>query len=368
MQQPSRQPDRHYVPQKVHVQIQPSQAYEIKETDSGYETYSESGHQSNEPTNYGPPEAYQHESVQGPVIILRIPGPAKYAAHLQALLQQYLEVRAAQYIKLLHDDEQRNRLAQHMANNRHQQYGYAQSPHGNQGSAEEPRYQSESPSYRSSESPQQQYAYRYETPQQSHNEEVAEYHQSYPEDQQSYQSDDEHPGYIYVKNGDESAAHLSSKENYPSPAHTQVYYPGHHQSIAYAAQESSAEQPAHSSNGYHHAEQQQSPLVYQHHHHQQRYEYVPSTDSDDSEYGQASSDTQNYIAITQKTPGTNTTPPYNYHAHPTASVAAATAAKNGKRQAAFSSVDQYKKFSMLANRLREKSAVMKHIGKDEEKR
>lgn len=39
------------------------------------------------------------------MIVLRIPGPAKYAAHLQTLLQQYLEVRAAQYIQLLQEQE-----------------------------------------------------------------------------------------------------------------------------------------------------------------------------------------------------------------------------------------------------------------------
>lgn len=366
MQQPSRQPHQNYVPQKVQVQIQPSQAYEIKETDSGYETYNQaysqgSNHQPSESSNYGPPEAYQHESIQGPVIVLRIPGPAKYAAHLQALLQQYLEVRAVQYIKLLHDDEQRTRLAQHTAHNRHSHY--VQSPNGNHASTEEPRYQSESPSYRSGASPQSQYAnYHYETEsQQSHNEESAEY-QQYPEHHQSYDSD-EQPQYIYVNAGEESTAHLASKENYPSPAHTQVYYPpGRHQSVAYNAQETSVEQPAHPAAGYHQVEQQsQSPLIYRHQHHSQQYEYVPASDSGDADYGQESSDNQNYIAITQKTPGT--TPPYNYHAHPTTSVAAATATKNGKRQTAFSSVDQYKKFSMLANRLRENSAVMRHIGK-----
>lgn len=40
-----------------------------------------------------------------PVIVLKIPGPAKYASHLQQLLQQYLELRAAQYIRAFEEQE-----------------------------------------------------------------------------------------------------------------------------------------------------------------------------------------------------------------------------------------------------------------------
>lgn len=49
------------------------------------------------------PQQQQH--YEEPVIVLRIPGPAKYATHLQSLLQQYLEIRAAQYLRILEHSE-----------------------------------------------------------------------------------------------------------------------------------------------------------------------------------------------------------------------------------------------------------------------
>lgn len=80
------------------IEIQQSHSYEITEQ-----------------TNYQPSASqnYQQEQIYEdpvPVIVLRIPGPQKYALHLQALLQQYLEIRAAQYIKALEDQERRGHL------------------------------------------------------------------------------------------------------------------------------------------------------------------------------------------------------------------------------------------------------------------
>lgn len=93
-----KQPQQH-----TSVEIQPSHSYEIKQTDHGYKTiYHGNG-------DHGSPEYNGHGDVSSgepvPVIVLRVPGPSKYAAHLQALLQQYLEVRAAQYIQSLQEQE-----------------------------------------------------------------------------------------------------------------------------------------------------------------------------------------------------------------------------------------------------------------------
>lgn len=87
------------------VEIQASHSYEIKQTEDGYKTIyngNDDHHHQHETAAYQPE---QNEAV--PVIVLRIPGPSKYAAHLQTLLQQYLEVRAAQYIQALQEQEAR---------------------------------------------------------------------------------------------------------------------------------------------------------------------------------------------------------------------------------------------------------------------
>ena len=95
--------DPNYYHKQAHtsVEIQPSQSYEIKQTDHGYKTiyHGNDGHISPGYTDSSTGD--QHI----PVIVLRIPGPAKYASHLQALLQQYIEVRAAQYLQQLQEQE-----------------------------------------------------------------------------------------------------------------------------------------------------------------------------------------------------------------------------------------------------------------------
>lgn len=98
--------DPHYYQKQAEhtsVEIQPSHSYEIKQTENGYRTvYSGQEEQVDH-------SAYQQEgptSADGvPVIVLRVPGPAKYASHLQALLQQYLEVRAAQYLQAIQEHD-----------------------------------------------------------------------------------------------------------------------------------------------------------------------------------------------------------------------------------------------------------------------
>lgn len=86
------------------VEIQPSHSYEIKQTEHGYKTiYHGDGNDDHSQQDYTNSQSGEGEAV--PVIVLRVPGPAKYASHLQVLLQQYLEARAAQYIQTLQEQE-----------------------------------------------------------------------------------------------------------------------------------------------------------------------------------------------------------------------------------------------------------------------
>lgn len=107
-QQQSRPQSHRHTITKTHVQIQPSQGYEIKEEPAQYYPVgNQQQYQQQQPQQQYqlPNYHYQQQQPQGPVIVLRIPGPAKYATHLQALLQQYLEIRAAQYIEALQEQE-----------------------------------------------------------------------------------------------------------------------------------------------------------------------------------------------------------------------------------------------------------------------
>ncbi|KAM7346320.1 uncharacterized protein ACRADG_006315 isoform 3-T3 [Cochliomyia hominivorax] len=97
---------------KTEVSIEPSYSYELKP--QSYISHNEpqidvpkpDAQQSAE--NFQPPQ----QQFEEPVIVLRIPGPAKYASHLQMLLQKYLEIRAAQYLRILEEAEQRNNQQQ----------------------------------------------------------------------------------------------------------------------------------------------------------------------------------------------------------------------------------------------------------------
>ncbi|XP_017086792.1 mediator of RNA polymerase II transcription subunit 15 [Drosophila eugracilis] len=94
--------------QVTSVTIEPSYSYELKPQTS-YETQPQ--HTAPEQPQIDLPQeeaegAHGAGDYKEPVIVLRIPGPAKYAAHLQTLLQQYLEIRAAQYLHLLQEAEQ----------------------------------------------------------------------------------------------------------------------------------------------------------------------------------------------------------------------------------------------------------------------
>uniref|UniRef100_A0A336M2H5 CSON009293 protein n=1 Tax=Culicoides sonorensis TaxID=179676 RepID=A0A336M2H5_CULSO len=78
------------------IEIQPSQSYEVKPVEPNYQTA---------PRSQYIQQSHGYVEDNLPVIVLKIPGPTKYAAHLQALLQQYLELRAAQYIRAFEEQE-----------------------------------------------------------------------------------------------------------------------------------------------------------------------------------------------------------------------------------------------------------------------
>lgn len=93
--------DKGYTNEKAtDIEIQQSHSYEIKSENYQYQP---SGGQ----RNYNQQQVYE-DAV--PVIVLRVPGPSKYALHLQALLQQYLELRAAQFLKVLEEQDRHGQL------------------------------------------------------------------------------------------------------------------------------------------------------------------------------------------------------------------------------------------------------------------
>ncbi|KFB42893.1 AGAP002744-PA-like protein [Anopheles sinensis] len=80
------------------IEITPSHSYELKPIEEVYQIYPTQQYSQEQQQQYYHQQAQsQHQAKQlyqqedTPVIVLKIPGPSKYAAHLQALLQQYLE-------------------------------------------------------------------------------------------------------------------------------------------------------------------------------------------------------------------------------------------------------------------------------------
>lgn len=87
-----------YSEKATEIEVQQSHSYEIKPERHPY--------QQSEGKN---PQQQVYENPV-PVIVLKVPGPQKYALHLQALLQQYLEVRAAQFLKVLEEQDKQGHL------------------------------------------------------------------------------------------------------------------------------------------------------------------------------------------------------------------------------------------------------------------
>lgn len=372
-------------PQRLHttVEIQRSHGYELKPEDSEYRTIFEEDEyrqylQRQRDYQHG---QHQHggggyEGADGPVIVLRVPGPAKYAAHLQALLQQYLELRAAQYIQALQEQEAHGHHSQQYSEpdltsayhqpdpNAHkysqQVYGTHlfqanNEDHSGQAQADEPEHGHQHQSLQEApivyqhegdidQEQQYQSGYAYQ-PEEKHVEAA----QEAP-----------HAGYTYDAPS-HGHGHLLTTENFPDHKHTQVIfkhptqqpqeYHHHHDDdeqqhqlqqhdahAAHVAHAAHAEHAAHAAHAVHAAAQgnddttatdavepnvqtYQAPLVY--HQLEQYYgeeqEFLPSSGephgylpADHSAHAVQQPTEHNYVTITQRPHAA----PYNYHAHP----------------------------------------------------
>jgi hypothetical protein len=116
-----------YLEKATDIEIQQSHSYEIKG-----ENFNQFQPHENAQKHYQQGQAHKQQVYEDPVpvIVLRVPGPAKYAVHLQNLLQQYLEIRAAQFLKVLEEQEhaqhqqssQQANYHQHQQQQAHEQY------------------------------------------------------------------------------------------------------------------------------------------------------------------------------------------------------------------------------------------------------
>uniref|UniRef100_A0A182Y3X4 Uncharacterized protein n=1 Tax=Anopheles stephensi TaxID=30069 RepID=A0A182Y3X4_ANOST len=110
------------------IEITPSHSYELKPIEEVYtvyptQQYSQEQQQYYHQHHQSAQQSKQlyHQEEETPVIVLKIPGPSKYAAHLQALLQQYLEIRAAQLYKELEEQEYHQQQQQQYQQQQHHQ-------------------------------------------------------------------------------------------------------------------------------------------------------------------------------------------------------------------------------------------------------
>lgn len=220
------------------IEIQQSHSYEIKDGDYNQNFQSATA------------QNYQHEQVYEdpvPVIVLRIPGPQKYAIHLQALLQQYLEIRAAQYIKALEDQERHGHLMhpQHYVAQQAHQMQYAPMQYSAMHMYQQPLYHQEQ---------HRQHQYQ---------------QQAYPEYYQVHHGQSQHiPAgeQSYYKHA-QPMHHQQTHEEYQqvAPVHHQQAEPDHHQQTHEEYQQVT---PVHQSESqeYHHSlkvhHQQEYPSSY----------------------------------------------------------------------------------------------------------
>lgn len=399
--------------QQLHttVEIQRSHGYEIKPEDTEYKTifeeneYAQQGYQNAGYANHG-----------SPVIVLRIPGPAKYAHHLQALLQQYLEIRAAQYIQALQEQEARSLSSHHSGHYDEQEvssyhpqphnghtypapvYGPAQyqpqqqleqqheQQHEQQQTYSQPEVQQveeEAASPHDHSHEEHQIAYQQQEEVGHEQQYQTEYENAYqPEQKQTDESEAQPQPYAYEHPTPEDAAeqqHLLTTENFPSSKHTQVIfksttqqpheYHHHHEHEHEHEHEHSHTSATGSDSGDTSAQVQtySAPLVY--HQLEQYYgdeqEFLPSSGPHGS-YSQVhshaeQSSEQNYVTITQR-PHAAHAAPYNYHAHPSSDDAeyatpSPLRARSAKRMAQFSE-EQVKKFNALMNRMKKKMTAI----------
>lgn len=389
--------NQQYLPQQLHtsVEISPSHGFEIKQTNNGYETYSQQTHQQYDNQNYRP-ISFQPEHQTGPVIVLRIPGPQKYATHLQALLQQYLEIRATEYIKLLQEQELQQQHGQQAHN--YQQYSYEPTQHGEQVYQNQYHQSYEpSPHYQvqvqpaqivyqkheeSTDDRTQQIHYSHDEvnvePQDEHGDHaynyqptyrpVSHYAQQTEENEHYYHSDEyqqhssgaeeQHQHYVYPKIPSTTESSLQITENFPRDTHTHAYFT------------KSTTKPPTYVTPQHHSYQDQAQDQHYDNYQPQNYQqeevdyYYDNQQQSDKDYGSPSE--QSHISIAPTTPV-----PYNYHAHPPHSSNAHTSQnsdehaslKGAKRQTSSFTQEQYAKLNKLISRMKKKAA---HTQKNKE--
>lgn len=375
-------------PQRLHttVEVQRSHGYEIKPQDHEYRTIFEENEYQQYMQQQQQYEQGGYDHNVSPVIVLRIPGPAKYAAHLQALLQQYLEIRAAQYIQVLQEQEARSQQQY-----QHQHYSQPDVSSYHPQAQTYPQQQiygaqlfqanqEEVPSHsaQSEETEPEQHApslqeapivyHDHDDTEHGHEQQYqSQYEHSYqPEQHQHHESaGEEHSGYNYER----PSGHLLTTENFPDSKHTQVIFKSttqqpidHHAHHEHQHQHTGDEAADEGGD----AQSYNSPLVY--HQLEQYYgdeqEFLPSN-GDPQAYSHAQAhdhshiqqtSEENYVTITQRP---HQTVAYNYH--PTEShehehdeyVTVGPRVHSAKRQAHFTE-DQMKKFSALMNRLKKK--------------
>lgn len=230
---------------------------------SGYSTHSQiqdfGGHQS-----HGGHQSYGgHEDQTVPVIVLRVPGPPAYAAHLQALLQAYILSRTEQ-LRQQHrtlSQSYGTRLAAPLSHYEPSHKQHVQVHNVEQSNQVLEQHEVQHPVQHSNhylpvqENHQQKEVVQYyQTQQQAHEEPSAEY--GVPEQQVQYvdqgeeqvhqphnqqYTQQEQVQYVlpqqnyalqYVSGHHHQASSLPTNENYPSESHTQVIFPTHQQYLA----------------------------------------------------------------------------------------------------------------------------------------
>ncbi|XP_055639667.1 alpha-protein kinase 1-like isoform X2 [Toxorhynchites rutilus septentrionalis] len=192
-------------------QINPNGRYNVATHEQQYyHQQQQQHHHQQQQQLYAHQQQQQHE--ESPTIVLRIPGPAKYAQHLQALLQQYLEIRAAQLYREIQEQEYQQQ--QHAIQLQQQQLVHQQQQHHQQ-----QRYRHHHRNHHHQQQPQQAQATRYSQPDP--------YHHTYiPVHENYYESPKSRPTQpAYRKPGPTHVAYHSS----PEPEHSAYQYETYHQ-------------------------------------------------------------------------------------------------------------------------------------------
>lgn len=285
------------------IEIQQSHSFELK--DDYQPKYQHSASQ-----KYQQDQVYEDPV---PVIVLRIPGPQKYAIHLQALLQQYLEIRATQFIKALEEQERHGHLMhpQHYVSHPHQQMQYipmiAITPMYHQQyyqpPQQVPQYYHQAESY---EIPAGEQSYYHQS--QTHQPQQDFLHAPKHQQQQEFPT-----SYInFVTPAYEDRNHqqhdnnedLETVENYPSNKHTQVIFKSKKNRVHRPHQQSNPIVVVDSLVNQHHQEVFEQQPESTHYNHQAEHDYL----NHHNEYPAAA----DVVSVTQRSKS-----PINYHVQST---------------------------------------------------